>query len=160
MWALETTETPTIGTWTARGLLWMVSKSNQENPTRQNLEVIKITLTGISLSVSLQCSDCKCPPEFNTFKCKYRPYISVCLICSLHLADFGGKWKRILIRLGIGNISEGPDGRLTIHQGTDLICFVLPKVRRAVVVSNKCNFPRRAWFNHATRLSVKTVKDS
>ncbi|CAH3143422.1 unnamed protein product, partial [Porites lobata] len=37
--------------------------------------------------------------------------------------DFGGKWKRILILLGIGNISEGPNGCLTIHQGTDLICF-------------------------------------
>ncbi|KAM7427673.1 hypothetical protein ABFA07_021232 [Porites harrisoni] len=39
--------------------------------------------------------------------------------------DFDGNWTRILIRLGIGTISEGPDGHLP--QGKDFTCFVLPK---------------------------------
>ena len=55
-------------------------------------------------------------------------------IHQFHLADFDGNWTRILIRLGIGTISEGPDGHLP--QGKDFTCFVLPKVKRALVVSN------------------------
>ena len=50
------------------------------------------------------------------------------------IADFDGKWNRILIRLGVGTFSEGPDG--LPPQGNDFTCFVLPKVRRALRVTN------------------------